>query len=139
MVAAPWPRPFGCGFAQEGNRQPSGCVEYLQIAVGIPLHVILPGMKQRALRLISLLSVVLVAAAPAAARVIRVEILSRKDVLESKTFGEAGAYERITGRVYFSVPIANPHNQRIVDLDKAINLKEGEVEFSADFIAVRPK
>jgi len=96
-------------------------------------------MKQRALRLISLLSVVLVAAAPAAARVIRVEILSRKDVLESKTFGEAGAYERITGRVYFSVPIANPHNQRIVDLDKAINLKEGEVEFSADFIAVRPK
>ena len=26
-----------------------------------------------------------------------------------------GAYERITGRVYFSLPVANPHNPRIVD------------------------
>ena len=33
----------------------------------------------------------------------------------------------------------NPHNQRIVDLGNAVNLKNGEVEFSADFIAVRPK
>jgi hypothetical protein len=76
---------------------------------------------------------------PLNARVIRVEIASRTDVLNGKTFGDAGAYERITGRVYFLLPIANPHNLRIVDLDKAVNLKDGEVEFSSDFIAVRPK
>ena len=73
------------------------------------------------------------------ARVVRVETATRTDVLGGQQFGDAGAYERITGRVYFSLPVANPHNRRIVDLDKAVNLKNGEVEFSADFIAMRPK
>jgi hypothetical protein len=73
------------------------------------------------------------------ARVTRVEISSRHDVLGGKTFGDAGAYERIVGRVYFSIGVSNPHNQRIVDLGNAENLKNGEVEFSADFVAVRPK
>jgi hypothetical protein len=76
---------------------------------------------------------------PLDARVTRVEINSRTDVLNGKAFGDVGAYERITGRVYFSLAVANPRNLRIVDLDKAVNLKDGEVEFSADFIAVRPK
>ena len=78
-------------------------------------------------------------AVPINARVARVEIASRHDVLNGKTFGDAGAYERITGRLYFSLPVGNPHNQRIVDLANAVNLKNGEVEFSSDFIAVRPK
>jgi hypothetical protein len=88
---------------------------------------------------VSLLLVTAVTVLPLNARVIRVEIASRTDVLNGKTFGDAGAYERITGRVYFLLPIANPHNLRIVDLDKAVNLKDGEVEFSSEFIAVRPK
>jgi hypothetical protein len=73
------------------------------------------------------------------ARVIRVEIASRTDVLNGAAFGTTGAYERLTGRVYFSVPVANPHNSRIVDVKNAVNLKHGEVEFSADFVALRPK
>jgi hypothetical protein len=73
------------------------------------------------------------------ARVTRVEIISRTDVLEAKPFGDSGLYERITGRVYFAVAVANIHNQRIVDLSNAVNLQNGEVEFSADFVAVRPK
>ena len=77
--------------------------------------------------------------APLQARVVRVEITSRADVLNGKPFGDAGAYERIAGKVYFSVAVANPHNARIVDLKNAVNLKNGEVEFSADFIALRPK
>lgn len=76
---------------------------------------------------------------PLEARVVRVEITSRQDVLNGKSFGDAGPYERILGRIYFSVRINNPHNQRIVDLANAVNLKNGEVEFSAEFIAVRPK
>jgi hypothetical protein len=59
--------------------------------------------------------------------------------LNGKPFGDAGAYERIIGRVYFSLPAANPHNRQIVDLANAVNLKDGEVQFSADFVAVRPK
>ena len=73
------------------------------------------------------------------ARVLRVEVASRTVVLDGKVFGDAGAYERITGRVYFSLPVANAHNLRIVDLGNAVNLKNGEVEISADFVAVRPK
>ena len=73
------------------------------------------------------------------AKVVRVEVTSRADVLNGQTFGSAGAYERVVGRVYFSVSIANPHNRRIVDVDKAVNLRNGEVEFASDFVAVRPK
>jgi hypothetical protein len=76
---------------------------------------------------------------PLHARVVRVETATRTDVLGGKDFGDAGAYERITGRVYFSLPVGNSHNLRIVDLSNAVNLKNSEVEFSADFIAVRPK
>src|SRR5256714_1014794 len=76
---------------------------------------------------------------PLSARVTRVEITSRTYVMGGKPFGAAGAYQRITGRVYFSLELANPHNASIVDLKNAVNLKNGEVEFSSDFIAVRPK
>ena len=90
-------------------------------------------------RILSFLLAVSLSVLSLNARVVRVEIASRTDVLSGKEFGDAGAYERITGRVYFSLPVANSHNQRIVDLGNAVNVKNGEVEFSADFIAVRPK
>ncbi len=73
------------------------------------------------------------------ARVTRVEISSRTDVLQGQKFGDAGSYERILGHIYFSVAVSSPHNRRIVDLNNAVNLKNGEVEFSSDFIAFRPK
>ena len=75
----------------------------------------------------------------APARVSRVEVASREDVLSGKTFGDAGPYERIAGTIYFSLPVDNVHNTAIVDLKNAVNLRNGEVEFSADFIAIRPK
>jgi hypothetical protein len=87
----------------------------------------------------TLLLILFLAALPLDAKVVRVEIASQNDVLDGKAFAEAGAYERIAGRVYFSVPAANPHNRCIVDLANAVNLKNGEVEFSADFVAIRPK
>jgi Alpha/beta hydrolase domain len=73
------------------------------------------------------------------ARVVRVEIATRADVLGGKMFGDTGTYERITGLVYFSLPVSNQHNLPIVDLSRAVNLKNGEVEFSSDFVAIRPK
>jgi Alpha/beta hydrolase domain len=94
---------------------------------------------RRPLGLILLLFSLALTALPLSARVLRLEITSRIDVLNGKEFGEAGAYERIAGRVHFSLPLANPHNLRIVDLANAVNLKNGEVEFSSDFIAIRPK
>jgi hypothetical protein len=90
-------------------------------------------------RCVCLLAHLLVVVPAVHAAVVRVETSSRTEVLDGKTFGERGAYERIIGRVYFSVAVANPHNGAIVDLGNAANLKNGEVEFSADFIAIRPK
>ncbi|HEX4286805.1 MAG TPA: alpha/beta hydrolase domain-containing protein [Terracidiphilus sp.] len=73
------------------------------------------------------------------AHVTHVDITSRTDIFDGKRFGDVGSYERIAGRVYFSLPVNNAHNHVIVDLDKAVNLKDGEVEVSADFVAIRPK
>jgi Alpha/beta hydrolase domain len=107
------------------------------IVVQRGLHGILRRMPARFRACLCLF--LLLISLPLCARVTRVEIASRADVADGKAFGSAGAYERITGRVYFSLPVKNLHNQRIVDLENAVNLKDGEVEFSADFIAVRPK
>src|ERR1700733_7269784 len=101
-------------------------------------HAILAPMRLRFCACFLVLSLLLTVG-PLHARVLRVDIASRTTVLNGKEFGNAGAYERITGRVYFSLPVANAHNQRIVDLRNAVNLKNGEVEFSSDFVAVRPK
>ena len=84
-------------------------------------------------------SLLLLSAPSVNARVVRVELTSRADLLNGTRLAMAGAYERMAGRVYFAVSVTNPHNQRIVDLDNAVNLKNGEVEFSADFVAIRPK
>src|SRR4029077_8350115 len=73
------------------------------------------------------------------ARVVRVEITSRTDIQEGKPFGNAGAYEKIVGRVYFAVDPANLHNRQIVDLDKAPRNAQGEVEFSSDLYLLKPK
>ena len=75
----------------------------------------------------------------AAAHVTRVEIISRTDVLDGRSFGLAGAYEKIVGRVYFAVNPDNLHNRLIVDLAKAPRNAQGEVEFSADLYLLKPK
>ena len=40
---------------------------------------------------------------PALAEVTRIEISSRQDVLAGKAFGTTGAYEKLSGKVYFAV------------------------------------
>ena len=91
------------------------------------------------LRLVCLLLFLLALSPAIQARVTRVEVTSRTDVLNGQAFGEAGAYERLTGRVYYSLKVDNWHNTGIVDLANAVNLKSGEVEFSSDFMLIRPK
>jgi hypothetical protein len=75
----------------------------------------------------------------AGGHVARVEIVSRSDVQDGRTFGLAGGYEKIVGRVYFAVKPENAHNRQIVDLDKAPRNAQGEVEFSADLYLYKPK
>src|SRR5712691_12239628 len=73
------------------------------------------------------------------AEVTRVEIATRQDVLGGKAFGTVGAYEKLTGKVYFTVDPNNPHNKIIANLDKAPRNSQGKVEFSSDLFILRPK
>lgn len=84
-----------------------------------------------------LLLILAAAAVPAFARVTRVEIIRRAPILDGQPIG-ARPYEKIVARVYFAVHPDDPHNRTIVDLGKASRNAQGEVEFSADLLLLRP-
>lgn len=73
------------------------------------------------------------------AGVTRLEVSSRVDLLAGRSFGLAGAYEKIVGKVYFAVDPNNTHNRVIVDLENAPRNSGGQVEFSADLCILKPK
>ena len=75
----------------------------------------------------------------ALAEVTRIEIASRADILGGQPFGAAGAYEKIIGKVYFSVDPRNPHNAAVVDLDEAPIDAADRVAFSADLYVIAPQ
>ena len=78
--------------------------------------------------------------APSArAEVTRIEIAAKQDVLGGKVWGNTGAYEKLVGKIYFAIDPSNPHNKKIVDLDKAPKNAQGKVEFSADIFVLQPK
>ncbi|PYR84902.1 MAG: hypothetical protein DMG19_15930 [Acidobacteria bacterium] len=71
--------------------------------------------------------------------VVRIEVNSRADVLAGKSFGTAGPYERLSGKIYFAVDPRNSANQIVTDIDKAPKNASGKVEFSSDFFIIKPK
>jgi hypothetical protein len=87
----------------------------------------------------ALLGLIALLAPAGQAAVDLVEITSRTDVLDGKPFGNAGAYEKIVGKVYFKVRPTDAPNRAIVDLDKAPRNAGGQVEFSSDLYILRPK
>ena len=90
-------------------------------------------------RLVGAAAITVIACGTVCAEVARVEISRREDVLSGRAFGHTGAYEKLYGRVYYSVSPDNPHNKIIVDLDKAPRNAKGRVEFSSDLFILRPK
>jgi hypothetical protein len=78
-------------------------------------------------------------AATSPAALERIYVNERTDVLGGRPFGNAGPYERITGRAHFAVDPSLPANRIIVDLDKAARNAKGLVEFSADFHMLKPR
>ncbi|MEO7713632.1 MAG: alpha/beta hydrolase domain-containing protein [Gemmatimonadaceae bacterium] len=80
----------------------------------------------------------LLAPADALARVVRVTIDRRDPISGGASFGKVGAYDRITGRVYFAFDPANPYDRGIVDLDRAPRNARGEVEAWSEFVMLVP-
>lgn len=96
------------------------------------------------------------------ARVAWMEITERVPFADSMEFGDVGAYEKVKGKLHYAVDPVNPYNAQVVDLKFASQgrlrrdlskiegnrIKEsiggdarnaaGEVEFSGDFILLKP-
>ena len=82
--------------------------------------------------------VVFLLAVPAVAEVVRIEVETRDAVAEGKSYGLAGPYERLAGRIHYAVDPANPANRIIRDIDFAPTNEAGLVEFSSDFYLLKP-
>jgi hypothetical protein len=84
---------------------------------------------------------VLIVAGTAAARaeVVRIEVNSRADIPQGQTFGQAGGYEKLSGKIYFAVDPRNSANLIVADIDNAPKNAAGKVEFSSDFYIIKPK
>jgi hypothetical protein len=70
--------------------------------------------------------------------VTKLEIQKREVVLGGKTFGDAGAYEKIIGTLHYSADPAHPLHRQITDIELAPKNADGRVEFSADFYLLKP-
>src|SRR5262245_27294018 len=84
------------------------------------------------------LFLVLTLAAPLRAQVTRIDVSSRDDI-PGRSFGRAGEYERLIGRMHFAIDPRNSANRIITDIDKAPKNAAGLVEFSANFYLLKPK
>ena len=60
-------------------------------------------------------SLIVLAAAPLSADVVRIEVQSRSDLAGGQPFGAAGAYEKLAGKIFFAVDpdaAGEPHRRR---------------------------
>ncbi len=95
--------------------------------------------KQSAPILLCLTLVMLLCAAPAIAEVTEIEIRDRRLLAGGITFGDAGPYERVSGRLHYAVDPLDPANARIADLKFAPRDADGRVSFAGDFILIKPR
>lgn len=73
------------------------------------------------------------------ARVTRVVIEKiESPMFAGQSFGAAGPYEKLTGRVFGEVDPVAPENVGIVNLDKAPRTAAGRVAYSADLYILKP-
>lgn len=76
-------------------------------------------------------------AAPAATPQFKLSISATEDF--PGTYGSVGAYERLSGTLAGEVDPKDPHNAIIQDLALAPVNARGMVEYSADFVLIKPK
>jgi hypothetical protein len=73
------------------------------------------------------------------AELTRFEITTRDSFAGGKSFGKAGPYERIVGRVHYELDPDLPQNRNVIDLKLAPRNSRGRVELSADLFILAPK
>src|SRR5262245_65491283 len=70
--------------------------------------------------------------------VTKLEIRQREVVLGGRPFGDAGAYEKISGIIHFAFEAAHPVQRGITDIELAPRNRDGRVEAWADFSLLKP-
>ena len=70
--------------------------------------------------------------------VTRFEIRSREPFEDGRSFGDAGAYERIDGVLHYAVDPESESNAAIVDLARAARDERGLVHFEGDVTLLQP-
>jgi hypothetical protein len=93
-------------------------------------------MFRKLLLLLALVATLLPITCPA--RLTQLVIKQTVPLAGGVSWGNTGPYERLTGTAYFEVDPRDPLNAVIVDLDKAPRNSSGLVEFSTDFMIVKP-
>lgn len=86
-----------------------------------------------------LATVLLTTVSAVSAEVVRVDVERRDVIADGRNYGSVGAYERLAGRIHYAVDPANSANRIVADIDYAPTDGAGRVEFSADFVLVKPR
>lgn len=88
--------------------------------------------------LVPLLGCLLVLPLTGPAEIVRLEVRETIPFAGGREFGAAGAYERISGRLWFAVDPEAPANARVHDLRLAPRNADGRVEGWTDFCLLKP-
>ncbi len=70
---------------------------------------------------------------------VEIRIDDRRSFAGGHRFGDAGSYERLSGRVLFAVDPDAPAQADVVDIQNAPRDADGMVRFAADFMILRPE
>jgi alpha/beta hydrolase family protein len=69
---------------------------------------------------------------------IELKVVERTSFANGESFDGSGAYERIAGRAHFAVDPTSKAQTGVVDIDKAARDARGLVQFTADFLLLKP-
>jgi hypothetical protein len=85
------------------------------------------------------LTILMLGVQPASARITSLELAPPEPFAGGASFGEAGAYERVVGKVRGELDPADPRNAGIADIALAPRNAKGMVLYTTDFFMLRPK
>jgi alpha/beta hydrolase family protein len=81
----------------------------------------------------------ILAAAPAEARIVKIQITRvESPTFEGTSFGQAGQYEKLVGKAFGEVDPKDPRNAVIVDMANAPKNARGMVEYDTDIYILKP-
>jgi len=86
----------------------------------------------------TVMSIAFAAAQPSEARVVKFVVEQRSTFVGGAAWGNVGAYEMLRGTAYLEVDPRDPRDAVIVDLENAPRNAHGMVDFSTQFLILKP-